>query len=462
MIELKAWEIERDLRDSALPDSNYSGDWGDVRVLRDAYDVILKALWSSRVPGSGAPEHLIVGAVQAVENMGRDVSAAESLLDVGMSALNDNNMNLLREVTSRIFCYLELAPVLIKHPYHDFVHPLGWKEISVAFPKKQYDYDKDMLEDKVYGGWIGQISGASMGTAIEGYMHENLVKVFGGRLGKFVREPDTYNDDITYEIAFLLTLSEDGSDISSESIAMKWISYIPFGWSAEYVAMENIKRGVFPPLSGSFFNPFREWIGAQMRCMVEGLVVPSNPYEAARLAYLDSVISHSANGVYGGVHSAVLTSLAFAINDPRELVVESLNYIHQKTEFRYVVENVVRWCKESDSWLDVYKKVRERFLRYNWIHLYPNTASVITSLWFGEGDFDKSMEIVASFGYDVDCNAGEIGTILGVMLGLGGIDSSWYEHFSGVLNTYMDGMESLSIYEFLVEKTLRCIKMLES
>ncbi len=462
MIELKAWEMERSLRDSALPDINYVSDWGNVRVLQDAYDMVIKSFWSSRVPGSGAPEHLIVGAVQAVENMGRDVSAAEMLLTIGMDALQSNDISLLREITSRIFYELELAPVLMKHPYHDFAHPMLWKEISADFPRKRYEFDRKVLEDKVYGGWIGQISGASMGTAIEGYMHENLVKVFGDRLGKFIKEPDTHNDDITYEIAFLLALEENGRSVSSDAVAMKWISYIPFGWSAEYIAMENIKRGVFPPLSGSFFNPFREWIGAQMRCMVEGFVAPADPYEAARVAYLDAIISHSSNGVYGGIHSAVLTSLAFALDDPREIVLESLKYIPRKTEFRCVVEDVVKWCKNSNSWLDVYEQVRERFLRYNWIHLYPNTASVITSLWFGDGDFDRTMEIVASFGYDVDCNAGEVGSVLGAMLGLGGIDIGWYEHFGDILNTYMDGMESISIYEFLVKKTLRCIELLES
>lgn len=54
-----------------------------------------------------------------------------------------------------------------------------------------------------------------------------------------------------------------------------------------------------------------------MRCMVQGLLSPGDPYKAAKLAFIDSQVSHSGNGIYGGIHAAVLTSLAFVFNDPK-------------------------------------------------------------------------------------------------------------------------------------------------
>ena len=454
---MKAWEIEHGLRISAKPDKTFQPKWEGIDEFEKFYDNIITLFWKSNVPGSGAPECLIAGAIQSVENMGKNVEEAETYLEKGLGAFDKNDMVSLRSITSSIFHLLDNAVNIPDHPYHRFARPLTWKKISANFPKdKDYKIDKNRLREKILGGWIGQMSGGAMGTFIEGYTHKNLIKTFGESLGTYLSEPNTVNDDITYEIVFLLAYKETGEKITSEDIAKKWVSYIPFGWSAEYIALENLKRGIYPPLSGRFTNPFQEWIGSQMRCMVEGLVSPGRPYNAAKLAFLDSQISHSGNGIYGGIHSAVLTSLAFMYDDIRVVIKKSLDYIPDNTEFKEVVEKTIKWCETYDRWEDVCTQVEEYFKRYNWIHLYPNTASVITSLWFGNGDFDKTMKIVASFGFDVDCNAGEIGTILGVNLGIGGIDSKWYKPFNGILKTYIREFEEIKI-ESLVDQTINCI-----
>lgn len=46
-----------------------------------------------------------------------------------------------------------------------------------------------------------------MGTMVEGYTSENLKKTFGD-VKEFLREPNTYNDDITFELAFLDAFSK--------------------------------------------------------------------------------------------------------------------------------------------------------------------------------------------------------------------------------------------------------------
>ena len=59
-----------------------------------------------------------------------------------------------------------------------------------------------------------------------------------------------------------------------------------------------------------------------MRGMVCGMLAPAWPMEAARLAYLDGVVSHARNGVYGEIYASVLTALAFTHDDQRALLVE--------------------------------------------------------------------------------------------------------------------------------------------
>jgi ADP-ribosylglycohydrolase len=453
----KAWEIEHELLNSAKPETNKLPDWGGISNFEKFNQELLKLFWLSFVPGSGAPEHLVAGAVQSVENMGKDVTEVERLLEDGFQAFEKNDLASLGAITSNIFHLLNEAKDIPGHTYHKFKRPLGWEEIAKHFPDDEdISISPDILRDKIYGGWVGQICGASMGTAIEGYTHDALIHTFGDKLGTYLYKPSTINDDITYEIAFLLTYEEFKQNITSKDIALKWVAHIPFGWSAEYVALENLKRGIYPPLSGRIANPYQEWIGAQMRCMMQGLVSPGKPRKAARLAFLDSQISHSGNGIYGGIHSAVLTSLAFVYNKPRSMVKKSVEYIPEGTEFREVVSTVIRWCEELRDWEEVLRKVESHFKEYNWVHLYPNTAGVITSLWFGESNFERTMKIIASFGYDVDCNAGEVGTVLGVIMGIDGIDSKWYKPFNGIIETYMQGFKKMKISE-LVERTINSI-----
>ncbi len=438
---MKAWEYELALRRSAEPVS-FASSWEQVGELQIFPDNLVKLFWKSKVPGSNAPECLIAGAIQSVENMGRDVSKAEKLFEHGLTILERNELNKLKAITSLIFKELRDAPKIENHPYHRFKRPLEWNELCVGFPQDEYKVEN--IREKVLGGWIGQIAGASMGTKLEGYTGEVLEKTYGERLGYYLGEPETYNDDITYELAVLKTVEETGT-LSSVELARKWIELIPFGWSAEYVALENLKNGIFPPMSGWFNNPFQEWIGAQMRCMVHGMLYPGKPFMACYSAYVDSIVSHSGNGVYGGIHCAALTSLSFVYDDVRTLALESLRYIPKGTELEDVASRILTWCKETSNWRKVREKIEESFKQYNWIHLYPNFCCVIASLWFGEGDFDKTMRIVSAMGFDVDCNAGEVGTVLGIIKGAAGLPSKWVEPLKNELKTYVKGFERVQI-----------------
>ncbi|PNR97084.1 ADP-ribosylglycohydrolase family protein [Petrotoga sp. 9PWA.NaAc.5.4] len=444
---MKAWQNELERRKKAKPLISKSQDWQHMEEMNIFPEDLLLSYWDSRVPGSYAPESLIVGAVQSVENMGRDVSSAEKLLEKGFEYLKAKNLLQLKAITSEIFFLLSKAKQIESHDYKNFERPLTWEEVSEKFSKEKYNLCEnfDIIKDKIYGGWLGQLAGASMGTKLEGYTHDALEEAYGDQLGNYIGEVSTINDDITYELIFLKTYEEKKQGITSNDIAKNWIAYIPFGWSAELVALENIKRGIFPPESGYFNNPFQEWIGSQMRCMVHGLLCPGNPYEASRLAFIDSQVSHSGNGVYGGINSAVMTSLAFIENDPKKIVQKSLDFIPNNSEFKKNVENVVKYCRENEDWVYVLKLVEKDFEKYNWVHLYPNTAAVITSLWYGNGDFNKTMKIVSSFGYDVDCNAGEIGTILGIIYGKENIPAYWSEPLRDTLQTYLPSFHKIKI-----------------
>jgi hypothetical protein len=450
---MKAWQHEHELRKNAKIDLNWRSEWESMGEYEIFPKDLVSMFWSSRVPGSGAPECLIAGAIQSVENMGRDVSRAEKLFAEGLRFFEERRLEDLRTTTALIFDELARAPILKDHPYHSFERPLSWRDVSSRICRESFEVGTSSLYDSVLGGWLGQISAASMGTKFEGFLGRELEFVAREDLPNYVEEEGGYNDDIVYEVVALEALSRLKKP-SSKGISLFWLKHIPFGWSAEYLALENLKRGIFPPNSGRFRNPFQEWIGAQMRCMLYGLICPGKPYEAARLAHTDSVISHSGNGVYGGMHSAILTSLAFVFKDPRKLVLKSLDYLPERSEFADVLRRTIDWCRSCDSFRQVRERVEEEFKNYNWIHVYPNACCVVTALWFGEADFERTMEIVLKMGFDVDCNAGEVGTVLGVMFGSNSMPHCWVEPLKGNVKTYMKGFERVSI-ERLTELTLK-------
>ena len=57
-------------------------------------------------------------------------------------------------------------------------------------------------------------------------------------------------------------------------------------------------------------NPFREWIGAQIRTDLYGWVNPGDVLRAAEWAWRDAAVSHTRNGIYGAMYAAALGAYA--------------------------------------------------------------------------------------------------------------------------------------------------------
>jgi ADP-ribosylglycohydrolase len=462
---MHAWEMEKQLYQSAVPKilEEDEQEWDLVEEVGQAEDEKIKLLWGSFVPGSGAPERVIIAGVQAIENRGYIVRNYQEVIREGLEALQSNDMVRLHKLTSKLYHCMNTAIKDESSTYWSHKQYTNWEEYSndVSFSQPyEIDVFTKVFEDKMLAGWRSQLIGGALGTAIEGYTTDNLRKTFGD-ITDYIRKPNTLNDDITFELAFLKAHMEKGGDITSLDIAHEWIGLIPSGWSAEEVALRNIRYGIYPPESGKFNNPYCEWIGAQMRGAICGMVAPGNPKEAARLAWIDGEISHYNNGIIGEIFNAILVSLSFTKNNIREIVKETINMIPQKSEYYSVVKFALDQCMNSSNWEEAWRPCEKKFEKYNWIHSYPNAAAEIVALWFGNGDFDETLHIIAMEGVDVDCNAAQIMTAIGIIVGEKNISEKWTKPFDDNIVTYVRTMENIDINELTSWTVTSCRNVLE-
>ena len=96
-----------------------------------------------------------------------------------------------------------------------------------------------------------------------------------------------------------------------------------------------------------------------------------------------------------------------------------------KTEYGNVLDFALNACRLSPDWQSAWALCDERYAEYNWIHVYPNAAAQVVALWFGEGDFDLTLEIICGIGHDVDCNAAQILCVLALQKGSSIIAERW-------------------------------------
>jgi hypothetical protein len=228
-------------------------------------------------------------------------------------------------------------------------------------------------------------------------------------------------------------------DLTAAQIGQTWLNYIienrtilwwgGMGTSTEHTAFQRLKCGVPAPRSGSLElngKAVAEQIGAQIFIDGWGLVAPGDPELAADLARRAGSVSHDGEAVFGAQVVAAMVSQAFVEPDLGRLFETALRFIPKDCTIRRVIDDLRGWRSEESDW----RKARERIAgKYGYdkyaggCHMIPNHALIVLGLLYGEDDFQKSLLIANTAGWDTDCNSGNVGCILGVKNGLSGIDA---------------------------------------
>ncbi|MFI8402564.1 ADP-ribosylglycohydrolase family protein [Streptomyces sp. NPDC085463] len=228
------------------------------------------------------------------------------------------------------------------------------------------------------------------------------------------------DDDLNYPLLGLLLLQRYGRDFTTADVARLWLDELPAGrtFTAERVAYRNLLDGVEPPLTAVRRNPFREWIGAQIRADVHGWTRPGDPVAAAAQAYRDAVLTHTGNGVYGAMFvAATVAAAASGTADVHRALAAGLSVVPPRSRLARAVRRGIAHARAHSDFDAVVDLLHAELGGYHWVHAVPNAALLAAALTHADGDFSRSVCAAVSGGWDTDSNGATAGSIAGLLAG---------------------------------------------
>ncbi|WP_245880172.1 ADP-ribosylglycohydrolase family protein [Superficieibacter electus] len=298
---------------------------------------------------------------------------------------------------------------------------------------------------RVYAGVLGKLIGVYLGRPFEGWTYQRIMQELGPINyyvhDKFNRPLVVTDDDVAGTFTFIRALEDYAlpPELTAEQMGQCWLNYIidkrtilwwgGNGNSTEHTAWLNLKKGIPAPLSGAIATngkTIAEQIGAQIFIDGWALVPPGPPRLAASLAQKAASVSHDGEAVYAAMLWAAMEAEAFICQDIEQLIATGLAVIPPDCEIARLINDVYRWRNEDNDWHRTRQRIEDHYGYQKYpsnCHVIPNHAIMIMAILYAPDDFQRAQMIINTSGWDTDCNAGNVGCLSGIMLGLQGIDA---------------------------------------
>lgn len=332
------------------------------------------------------------------------------------------------------------------------------------------------LADRLHAAWLGRCAGCNLGKPVEGHGWNRA------RLRSYLEQAGTYpitdyllvldpmpdgmtlnrswqeatrgritamarDDDTDYTILGLHLMEEYGTGFSTGDVAFEWLRHLPFTqtYTAERAAYRNLVRGYPAAQAARVFNPYREWIGAQIRADAFGYVYPGDPVRAARLAYKDAALSHTGNGIYGEMWAAGLLAAALAAGTARDALAAALPLVPAGSRLAEALRDVQAAYQAGLTWDQAMDQIEQRLGHYHWVHTINNAAVVAAALLWGEGDFSRTIGLAVQAGLDTDCDGATAGSVFGAIHGTAALPRHWVDPLHDTIHSAISGFDNSRI-----------------
>ena len=306
---------------------------------------------------------------------------------------------------------------------------------------------KEVLLDKIKGAWAGQVIGCTYGGPTEfvyrGRMIEEEKEIpwkDPDYVANYMKRVPTLYDDIYMDLTFVGVFDRLGIHASVDSLANAFAYAGYHLWHANQAARYNILRGIRPPMSGHWKNnPHADDIDYQIEADYAGIMAPAMPNTASEISDKVGHIMNYGDGWYGGVYMGAMYSIAFVSEDVEYIVSEALKTIPKKSKFYRCIKDVIDICHTyPNDWRKAWQVCEERWGRSDIgcsegtldplnIDAVINSAYVVFGLLYGQGDFERTIDVSTRCGQDSDCNPASAAGILATAIGYNRIPAKWLD-----------------------------------
>src|SRR5690554_602341 len=225
----------------------------------------------------------------------------------------------------------------------------GEKEGNIYAEGDEVKIGKEVLLDKIKGGWAGQVIGCTYGGPTEfqwnGTMIDDQIPIPWDdtrMLWYYENSPGLY-DDVYMDLTFVDVFRKYDIDAPDSLHAIAFANAEYPLWHANQAARYNILNGIMPPESGYWKNnPHADDIDFQIEADFAGIMSPGMVNSAVEICNRIGRIMNYGDGLYGGMYVAAMYSLAFVHDDIEFIVEEALKVIPEQSDFYQCIYDVIK------------------------------------------------------------------------------------------------------------------------
>ncbi len=246
--------------------------------------------------------------------------------------------------------------------------------------------------DRVNAIWHGQLIAVSLTLPFE----HKTAAVEPVRAFPRPYKQGWVDDDWYYEMCAVRGFEKYGIGMTADQLGQQWIDNNCGSYGSSAVALQNLRRGIKGSESGHpRYNRLWWTIGPVFSADLYGAITPGMPNVAARMAREYGHLNGYAESVDGAVLFAGAISLGFVERDTRAILRQAVQLVHPSSPYRQCVESVISLAEAGRSFDEIVNHVEDR-----WHIEYPATNNAVpnggiaaAALWFGEGDFWKTIDL---------------------------------------------------------------------
>jgi len=283
----------------------------------------------------------------------------------------------------------------------------------------------ETVVDKIRGGLLGQILGN-----LNGGPHEMKYVNEPGNVRDYIPSLPTgavTDDDTDFEWIYVVEMQKNRNVfLSSDEVTALWRERINRGiWCSNRFARYLMDIGFKPPFTGYVtLNPWSDFnVAGQFLCETFGLIAPAMPQTAAKIGLNYTTVSIDGEPAQTTQLYTTMIASAFVESDIRKILNAGIAALDPNSRTLRVVNDVMGWhAQNSDNWRETRRLLKEKYTvenggmrDKNGVDL--NNGAIIASLLYGDGNFEESVRMSFNMGWDADCNAATVGTILGTLYG---------------------------------------------